>query len=31
MLAILALAAAGTLTPPVSLWIADQRRRTAAK
>jgi hypothetical protein len=31
MLAILALAAAGTLAPPVSLWLADQRARTAAR
>jgi hypothetical protein len=26
MLPILALAAAGTLIPPITLWIADQRR-----
>jgi hypothetical protein len=31
MLAILALAAAGTLAPAVSLWVADQRRRAAAR
>jgi hypothetical protein len=29
MLAILVLAAAGTLVPPIALWLADQRRRAA--
>jgi hypothetical protein len=29
MLPILLIAAAGTLIPPITLWIGDQRRRPA--